>query len=189
MFGLFKRKDDSTRYVTTTNEVASFVQTLDESGRARLLFLAQEFRQQMADDSPQIDEMFLRPNDFSTVDCSAIYRQMERMHETATAQSRQTVARVAQMGITDDKLTRELEFQRYAMRLWMAALAARLYPDCIEQVRTTWLALIGVSDETVRKIAETEQVRRRISASSGFPRGLGVSLDEVVRDIRVAPSL
>ncbi len=74
MFGLFKRKDDSKRFVATTNEVASFIQTLDESGRARLLLCAQEFRHQIAPDSPQIDEMLLRPADFSTADCSAIYR-------------------------------------------------------------------------------------------------------------------
>ena len=189
MFGLFKRKDDSKRFVTTASEIASFVQTLDESGRARLLLCAQEFRQQIAADSPQIDEMLLRPADFSTADCSGIYRQMERMHATATLQSQQTVARVAEMAITDGKLTRELEFQRYAMRLWMAALAARLYPDCVVQVRAVWLALTGVADETIRKVAETEQARRRISASCGVPRGSGVSQDEVIRDIRVVPSL
>ena len=75
------------------------------------------------------------------------------------------------------------------MRLWMAALAARLCPDCVEPVRAVWLALTGVADETIRKVAETEQARRRISASCGVPRGLGVSLDEVIRDIRVVPSL
>ena len=189
MFGLFKRRDDSTRYVTNTNEVALFVQTLDESGRARLLFCAQEFRQQVTADSPQIDEMLLRPADFNTADCSAIYQQMERMHATAIAQSQQAIARVANMGAAGDKLTRELEFQRYAMRLWMVALATRLHPDCIEQVRTTWLALTGVDDETIRKVAETEQARRRISANSGFPSRLDVSFNDVVRDVRVAPSL
>ncbi|MEI6193207.1 MAG: hypothetical protein WCS42_02635 [Verrucomicrobiota bacterium] len=189
MFGIFKRKDDSKRFVTTASEVASFVETLDESGRARLLLCAQEFRQRIAPDSPQIDEMLLRPADFSTADCSAIYRQMEHMQATATSQSQQTVSRIAEMGIKDDRLTRELEFQRYAMRLWMTALAARLCPDCLEPVRAVWLALTGVADETIRKVAATEQAHPRISASCGVPRSLGVSLDEVIRDIRIVPSL
>lgn len=189
MFGLFKRKDDSKRFVATTNEVASFVQTLDESGRARLLLCAQEFRHQIAPDSPQIEKMLLHPADFSTADCSAIYRQMERMHATARSQSQQAVARVAEGGVADDRLTRELEFQRYAMRLWMAALAARLCPVCVEQVRAIWMMLTEVADETIRKVAETERARRRISAGLGFPRNLEVSLDEVIRDIRIVPTL
>jgi hypothetical protein len=66
------------------NEVASFVQAFDESGRARFIFSAHEFRQQAATDAPLMDETLLRPTDFSVVDCTSLFHEMEGMYVMAT---------------------------------------------------------------------------------------------------------
>ena len=189
MFGFFKRKDDSSQCLACAREVTLFVQTLDELAKARLLFNAQNFRLRVTPDSPDIAKMLLRPADYSVSECADIYRHMEGMHTQLMAQTQQSIKHVTEMGIKDHRFALELEFQRYALRLWMAALATRICPECIEQVRHTWAALLAVDNATIRQFTEAEETRRQLLARSGFSSNSGISVKDVMADCHLGPHL